>query len=449
MYLRIMEQRISLSSGLLSLSPLVVFLAFYVTLSIVANDFYAVPITVAFMLTCIYSLFILREKTWAKRFEVITYGASQPGLLLMIWIFILAGAFASTAKQMGAIETTVNLSLAFLPSQFILSGLFLAACFISLSVGTSVGTIAALVPIAANVASQTEQSLPMMIAIVVGGAFFGDNLSFISDTTIMATRTQGCELRDKFRANIWIALPAALIALALYCFMGLNVSASSHTSASDFILVLPYLFVLISALCGMNVIGVLCLGTALAGFLGLIRGSFTLIGWMQAMNTGIMGMSELIIVTLMAAGLIEVIRRTNGIEFILQRLTKHIRSSKGAELSMAGLVILTDLCTANNTIAILTVGPLAKEISQQYGIHPRRTASILDTFSCFAQGIIPYGAQLLIASGLAEINPIEIIPHLYYPFILALIAILYILMKKTTQHITYGQDSEILPPSDN
>jgi Na+/H+ antiporter NhaC len=289
----------------------------------------------------------------------------------------------------------------------------------------------------------------MMIAIVVGGAFFGDNLSFISDTTIMATRTQGCELRDKFRANIWIALPAALIALALYCFMGLNVSASSHTSASDFILVLPYLFVLISALCGMNVIGVLCLGTALAGFLGLMRGSFTLIGWMQAMNTGIMGMSELIIVTLMAAGLIEVIRRTNGIEFILQRLTKHIRSSKGAELSMAGLVILTDLCTANNTIAILTVGPLAKEISQQYGIHPRRTASILDTFSCFAQGIIPYGAQLLIASGLAEINPIEIIPHLYYPFILALIALLYILMKKTTQHITYGQDSEILPPSDN
>lgn len=443
-----MEQRIPLSSGLLSLSPLVVFLAFYVILSIVANDFYAVPITVAFMLTCIYSLFVLRGRSWAERFEVITYGASQPGLLLMIWIFILAGAFASTAKQMGAIEATVNLSLAFLPSQFILAGLFLAACFISISVGTSVGTIAALVPIAANVASQTGQNLPMLIAIVVGGAFFGDNLSFISDTTIMATRTQGCELRDKFRANIWIALPAAIIALALYCIMGLHVSASSEASASDFILVLPYLFVLISALCGMNVIGVLCLGTALAGILGLFRGSFTLIGWMQAMNTGIMGMSELIIVTLMAAGLIEVIRRTNGIEFILQRLTKHIQSSKGAELSMAGLVVLTDLCTANNTIAILTVGPLAKEISQQYGIQPRRTASILDTFSCFAQGIIPYGAQLLIASGLAEINPIKIIPYLFYPFILAIIALLYIILKKPTHPIAYGQDTEILSQPD-
>jgi len=233
-------------------------------------------------------------------------------------------------------------------------------------------------------------------------------------------------------------LPAALIALAIYSIMGLNVSASSNTTSNDFILVLPYIFVLVSAICGMNVIGVLCLGTAFAGILGLIRGSFGIIGWLQAMNEGILGMSELIIVTLMAAGLIEVIRETKGIEFILQQLTKRIHGNKGAELSIASLVVLTDLCTANNTIAILTVGPLAKEISFRYGIAPRRSASILDTFSCFAQGIIPYGAQLLIASGLAAINPIEIIPYLFYPFILAIIALLYILLSKSTLHFIHG-----------
>lgn len=424
-----MENRISLRCGMLSLSPLMVFLAFYLVLSILAQDFYAVPITVSFMVACLYSLLTIQGKTMVQRFDVLASGAVQPGLLMMVWIFILAGAFAATAKQMGAIEATVNLSLAYLPSQWIFAGLFLASCFISLSVGTSVGTIAALTPIAAGVAEQTGQNLPLLVAIVVGGAFFGDNLSFISDTTIMATKTQQCQLTNKFKQNIWIALPAAILALGIYAFMGMNVSATATSAGHDYILVLPYLFVLIAAICGMNVIGVLILGTSLAGGLGLYRGNFDFFGWLKAMDSGIMGMSELIIVTLMAAGLIEVIRHTGGIQFILQRLTRHISGRKGAELSIAALVVLTDLCTANNTIAILTVGPLAREISQHYGVDPRRTASILDTFSCFAQGIIPYGAQLLIASGLAALNPIQIIPYLYYPFLLCGVALLYIFVK--------------------
>lgn len=425
-----MKNCISTRHGILSLSPLIVFLGFYLVLSIIANDFYAVPITVSFMVACLFSLLTMRGKNLAQRFETLCSGVHQPGLMMMVWIFILAGAFAATAKTMGAIESTVNLALTYLPSQWILAGLFLASCFISLSVGTSVGTIAALTPIAAGVADQTGQSLPLLVAIVVGGSFFGDNLSFISDTTIMATKTQGCQLTDKFKQNIWIALPAALLALVIYGFMGMGVQSDAVAGGQDFILVLPYLFVLIAAICGMNVIGVLILGTGLAGGLGILRGSFNFFGWLKAMDSGIMGMSELIIVTLMAAGLIQVIRETGGIEFILQRLTRHISGRRGAEFSIAALVVLTDLCTANNTIAILTAGPLAKEISSHYGVDPRRSASILDTFSCFAQGMIPYGAQLLIASGLAALNPIQIIPYLYYPFILAIVALLFIVFNK-------------------
>ena len=346
----------------------------------------------------------------------------------MIWIFILAGAFASAAKGMGAIDATVNLTLAVMPESLILPGLFLAACFVSLSVGTSVGTIAALTPIAAGIAGQTGQSLPMIVAIVVGGAYFGDNLSFISDTTIMATRTQGCEMSDKFRMNLRIALPAAIITMILYAFIGYEQNALATTNEIDYIRVLPYLFVLVAAIAEMNVMLVRTIGTLLALGMGLSLGAFDVIGGMKAMGEGIMGMSELIIVTLMAGGLIGVIRQAGGIDFLLQQLTRHIRGRRGAECSIAALVTLTDLCTANNTIAILTVGPLAREISSHYGVDPRRSAFLLDTFSCFAQGLIPYGAQMLIACGLATVNPLEIIPYLYYPYILGVIATIYIFM---------------------
>jgi len=426
-----MKDKISTGKGLLALSPLIVFLLLYLLLSIVADDFYAVPITVAFLAACLYSLFIMRGQSIGERFGHLSEGAASPSVMQMLWIFILAGAFASTAKQMGAIDATIRLALIAVPPGFLLSSLFLASCFISLSTGTSVGTIAALVPIASSMASQTGSSTAMMVAIVVGGAYFGDNLSFISDTTIVATQTQGCKMKDKFRANISIALPAALICLALYaCQTPVNVEPDKMGPVS-YPAIIPYIYIIVAALCGMNVMLVLASATLLAGIIGLSSSTLTPFGWLHAMNDGIMGMSELIIVTLMAAGLMQVIRLAGGINWLMQVFSRRIKGRRSAELSMATLVVLTDFCTANNTIAILSIGPLARRIAKQYDIAPRRAASILDTFSCLAQGIIPYGAQMLIASGLAAINPLDIIPYLYYPYILGAVAILYILIPHT------------------
>lgn len=422
--------KISVKRGLLALSPLVVFLILYMLLSILANDFYSVPITVAFLVSCIYSITLIRGEKLDERMSVFSKGAANSNLMMMIWIFILAGAFAASAKEMGAIQATVDLSLTLLPPQLILAGMFVAACFISLSVGTSVGTIVALVPIASGMAHETEASLPLVVATVVGGAYFGDNLSFISDTTIVATRSQGCRMSDKFRTNIRITLPAALLVVALYIGIGMQMEGTYEARSINWLLVTPYLLVLVTALMGMNVMGVLTLGIVSAGAIGVYTGSYGFFGWLKVMGDGIMGMSELIIITLMAAGLVGVIRYLGGIDFLLQRLTSHISSRRGGELAIAALVVLTDICTANNTIAILTVGPLAKEISTKYGIDPRRSASILDTFSCFAQGFLPYGAQLLMASGLALINPIEIIEYLYYPVAMGACALIAILWKK-------------------
>ncbi|MBR1500240.1 MAG: Na+/H+ antiporter NhaC family protein [Bacteroidaceae bacterium] len=428
-----MKCDISTRKGLLALSPLIVFLMLYLLLSIVADDFYAVPITVAFLAACLYSLLIVRGQTIGERFGHLSEGAASPSVMQMLWIFILAGAFASTAKQMGAIDATIRLALTAVPPDFLLSSLFVAACFISLSTGTSVGTIAALVPIADRMAEQTETSTAMMVAIVVGGAYFGDNLSFISDTTIVATQTQGCRMKDKFRANISIALPAALICLALYaCLTPVSVEPDQMGPVS-YPAIIPYIYIIVAALCGMNVMLVLASATLLAGTIGLCSGTLTPFGWLRAMNDGIMGMSELIIVTLMAAGLMQVIRLAGGIDWLMQVFSRRIKGRRSAELSMATLVVLTDFCTANNTIAILSVGPLARRIAGQYGIAPRRAASILDTFSCTAQGIIPYGAQMLIASGLAATNPLDIIPYLYYPYILGAVAIVYIILPQPHQ----------------
>lgn len=417
------------SAGWLALSPLVVFLAFYLALSLLAHDFYSVPITVAFMLTGIYSVCLIRGLPLMQRIEVFSRGAAQPGLLMMIWIFILAGAFAASAKQMGAIQATVNLCMWMLPPQLLLAGLFLAACFISLSVGTSVGTIVALVPIASGIAQQTGMALPLVVAAVVGGAYFGDNLSFISDTTIMATQTQGCRQSDKFRLNARIVVPAAAVVLVGYIVVGWNMHMEQSVHGVDWVLVVPYLIVLVTAVMGMNVMAVLALGLLSTGIIGMARGSYRFYEWLNAMGEGILGMDELIIVTLLAAGMVGVIRHLGGIDYILQTLTRRISGKRGAELSIAGLVVLTNFCTANNTIAILTVGNLVKDIATRFGIDPRRSASILDTFSCFAQGIIPYGAQMLMASSLAALNPIEIIPHLYYPFVMGTFMLMAILFR--------------------
>jgi len=419
---------VSNKRGLLALSPLFVFLLLYLFLSIAADDFYAVPLTVAFLAASLYSLSIMRGLTVKQRFERLAEGAASPGVMQMLWIFILAGAFAATAKQMGAIDATIQLALKAVPPGFVLSSIFLASCFISLATGTSVGTIAALVPIAGSMAQQTETDVAMMVAIVVGGAYFGDNLSFISDTTIVATQTQGCEMKDKFWANVWIALPAALICLAIYAFLPSVSMKPDHLGEVFYPAILPYIYIIVAALAGMNVMLVLASATVLAGAIGIASGELTLFGWLKAMNDGIMGMGELIIVTLLAAGLMQVIRRAGGIDWLMQLFDRGKGSRRKAELSMAAMVVLTDFCTANNTIAILSVGPLARYLAMRYNIPAKRAASILDTFSCLAQGIIPYGAQMLIASSLAAVDPLDIIPHLYYPYVLGAVALIYIIL---------------------
>ena len=418
-----------MKKGIIALSPLLVFIVLYLVTSIIARDFYKVPITVAFMVASIYAVIMAGGIPLRKRIDIYSRGAGTGQMMLMIWIFILAGAFANSAKAMGSIDATVNLALTLLPANMLLAGLFLAACFISLSVGTSVGTIVALTPIAAGVASQTGTALPLMVAVVVGGSFFGDNLSFISDTTIVATSTQGCRLSDKFRVNSYIVIPAAIAILAIYVVMGLHTQAPQKVGPVSLLKVIPYLVVLLTAVCGMNVMAVLTLGIALTGAIGLIDGSFDFYGWMGSMGQGIMGMGELIIITMMAGGLLEIIKHQGGIDFLIQRMTRHIHTKRGAELAIAALVSLVDLCTANHTVPIITVGGIAKQIGDRFGVDNRKCASILDTFSCMMQGLIPYGAQMLMAAGLAALNPISILPYLYYPMAIGFTALLAILLR--------------------
>lgn len=388
------------------------------------------PITVAFTVASIYAVAITRGIKLEERIRQYSRGASDPNILLMIWIFVLAGAFATGAKSMGAIDATVNLILSLLPSSLLLPGLFIAACFISLSIGTSVGTVIALVPIALGLGESLGLSNAYVAAVVTGGAFFGDNLSFISDTTIAATRTQGCSMKDKFRANIAIVLPAAIIALILYFVVGLELPAVRPSGEEgSFLLTLPYLLVLVAAVAGMNVLGVLTLGIIACGAVGLSTGALPAWDWIAALGSGITGMGELIIVTLMAGGVLELIRYNGGIDYLLRHLTRGISGKRGAELTIAVLVSVANLCTANNTIAILTTGKVSREITKQYSLDPRKTASILDTFSCFVQGLIPYGAQLLLASKLAGVSPMDIVPNLYYPFIMGGCALLSILLR--------------------
>lgn len=418
-----------MKKGIIALSPLLVFILLYLVTSIIARDFYKVPITVAFMASSIYAVIISRGMTLRKRIDIFSQGAGTSQMMLMIWIFVLAGAFANSAKMMGAIDATVNLALLLLPAKMILAGLFLAACFISLSIGTSVGTIVALVPIAAGMADYTGMSLPMIVAVVVGGSFFGDNLSFISDTTIVATSTQECRLSDKFRVNSYLVMPVACFMLIVYIFMGIHTQAVHPSGNIDILKVIPYIVVLVTAVLGMNVMAVLTIGLFLTGIIGILLGAFDFFGWMQAMGNGILGMGELIIITIMAGGMLELIKYNGGIDFIISHMTRQVNSKRGAELSIATLVSLVNICTANNTVAILTVGGIAKKIGDRFGVDNRKCASILDTFSCMMQGIIPYGAQLLMAGGLAAINPISIIPFLYYPFLLGIMALASILVR--------------------
>ena len=416
-------------ANITALLPLAVFLGIYLIGSILAGDFYKIPITVAGMVASIVAIAMTRRPI-SETIGDYSRGATDVNIMLMIWIFVLAGAFATSTRAIGAVDAIVALTLKVVPEAFLPAGIFLAACFTSLSIGTSVGTIVALTPIASAIAEQTNCSTAWIVAIVVGGALFGDNLSFISDTTIAATRTQGCSMRDKFRTNILIVAPAALITLCIYTIFGQHEMSYTPTEiTTPWYTILPYLLVLVSAIAGMNVLKVLTLGIVSSGVICLVSGRMTLLDWIEIMGQGIDSMGQLIIITMMAGGMLEMIRVNGGIDYIISRLTSRIRSRRGAEASIASLVMFADICTANNTVAIISVGSIARQIAERFGISARRTASLLDTFSCFIQGLIPYGAQLLMAAGLAAISPVEIIPHLYYPMIMGGCAALAIIMQ--------------------
>ena len=412
-----------------ALSPLLVFLCLYLVVSLVVNDFYKVPITVAFLVSSVYAVCITKGLSLNDRIMQYSQGAANKNVMLMIWIFVLAGAFAQSAKDIGAIDATVNLTLQLLPGNLLLAGFFLAACFISLSIGTSVGTVVALVPVIAGIAEKTGMNMGFMTAIVVGGAFFGDNLSFISDTTIAAARTQGCAMRDKFKVNFRIVLPAALVVLGYYVYRGLGMVVPQEVQAIEWVKVIPYLVVLATAFMGFNVALVLFLGLLSTGVVGIATGSIGLFDWFSSMGNGMTGMGELIIITLMAGGMLELIRFNGGVDYIIHVLTRKIEGKRGAELCIAALVSIANICTANNTIAIITVGPLANDIATKYGVDKRKSASILDTFSCIIQGLIPYGAQMLMAAKLASLSPLSIIEYLYYPMGILLMALFSILAR--------------------
>lgn len=386
-----------------------------------------------FIVIAILAVALTRKIPFKERITIFSRGAGNTNLLLMVWIFMLAGAFAASAKEMGAAGAMVDLTLHFLPAKFALTGLFLAACVTSLCMGTSVGTIVALMPIAAGLAERTEMALPMVAAAVVGGAFFGDNLSFISDTTIVATQSQGCQLSDKFRYNVRMVMPAALIVAVAYVFLGGEAADITATGAIEWWKVLPYLAVLICAACGINVLVVLTAGNILTCLTGIIDGSYDLMGWIGSASQGIMGMSELILISMLAGGIFAIFSYVGGLDFIIDRMTRHIKGRAGAEWSICGLVAFANICTANNTIAILSVGDIAKRVAEQFDIDPRRSASLLDTTSCCVQGILPYGAQLLMASGLAGISAISIVPYLFYPALLGLAVIVTIIFQRKTK----------------
>ena len=418
--------------AILALSPVVVLLVAYLAMALASGDFYRISISVAFVVAAVYAVAALRgiSRSLQERVGVFSEGAADKNIMYMIWIFILAGIFAASAKAMGAVDATVHFTLRFVPAEFLPAGIFIAACFVSLSIGTSVGTIVALTPVVTGLAAQMGADTAQMVAIVVGGAFFGDNLSFISDTTIAATMSQGCKMKDKFRTNLLIVLPAALLSLGLYLFLGLSAGEGVEAaSAAEWYKAVPYLLVLVCAIVGVEVLVVLVVGIVATIVIGLLCGSLTGVSFCEAASGGVLSMGELIIITLMAGGLMNMVKQSGGFEFITRAITKSVSGKRGAEGAIAGLTFLTDVCTANNTIAIITVGPIARELAERYGVSPRKSASIMDTASCFAQGVLPYGAQLLMASGLAKISPLEIIPHLYYPMAIGVMVLLAIIFQ--------------------
>ncbi len=405
--------------NLLALLPLVIFVALFLGAGIISGDFYAFPVLVSIIIAAVAALLMNRKESLNAKVERFAKGGGHPDIMIMVFIFLLAGAFSGVAEKMGAVDSTVNLALSVLPENLIIVGLFIIAAFVSLSMGTSMGTIAALAPIGVGISNGTDISMPIAMATVIGGAMFGDNLSFISDTTIAAVRTQKTEMKDKFKVNFFIVLPAAILTMVILFFITAGNQSAVEAGTYDWVKILPYLGVIIGALAGLNVFVVLFGGIVLSGIIGLADGSFTLSSYFGSVADGMTGMAEIVILSVLIGGVVELIRYNGGIQALLYLATRKIRSPKGAQLATAGLVSSTNLCTANNTISIIIAGPLAKEIGDNYSVDARKSASILDIFSCSVQGLIPYGAQALLVAETAGISPLSIIPYAFYPILTA------------------------------
>ncbi|WP_040984929.1 Na+/H+ antiporter NhaC family protein [Oceanobacillus jeddahense] len=415
--------------SLLALLPLLIFVLLFIGTGLITGDFSNMPINVAIIIASAVALAMNRKEKLNAKLEIFTKGAGHPNIMLMVVIFILAGAFSQTASEMGAVESTVNMGLSFIPSNYLMVGLFIVGCFISLSMGTSMGTVAALAPIGIGIADQTGIPLALAMGTVISGAMFGDNLSIISDTTIAAVRTQHTKMSDKFKTNFFIVLPGALVTSIILWFItrGNSIELTGEYSY-EFIQVLPYIVVLVCALAGVNVLIVLLGGTLMAGVIGLFNGSFTGTTLIQAASQGILNMQDIALVAIFIGGMIGIIQYNGGIQWLLNAITSKIRTKKGAEFGIAGLVSAADISTANNTISIIMTGPLAKNIADEYNVDPRKSASLLDIFSGCWQGLVPYGGQMLAAASLAAISPVSIMPYSFYPIMLGICGIIAILI---------------------
>ncbi len=415
----------------IALLPIGVFLVIFLGSGIIMNDFYAMPAIVAFLIALAVAFLQNPKVTFAEKFAIISKGVGDENIITMCLIFLCAGAFSGAVTAAGGVESTVNFGLSILPSNIAVVGLFVIGCFISVSMGTSMGTIAALAPIAVGISEKTGYAMAICIGAVVCGAMFGDNLSMISDTTIAAVKTQGCEMKDKFKANFLIVLPAAIITIIIFLIITRN---SDYEMTEDLTYnlfqILPYVLVLVGALIGINVFAVLIGGTLVSLIVGVATGTLAMSEIFTVVGSGVTGMYDITVISIVVACIVSLIKEYGGIQFILNLIRNGIKGKKGAEIGIAGLSLMVDACTANNTVAIVMAGPIAKEISEEFGVDAKRSASLLDIFTSVGQGLIPYGAQLLSAATLTALTPFDILPYCYYPILMAISALVFILLKK-------------------
>lgn len=415
-----------------ALLPIGVFLVIFLGSGIVTGDFYVMPAIVAFLIALLVAFVQNKELKFQDKISIISKGVGDENIITMSLIFLSAGAFSGAVTAAGGVESTVNLGLSILPAKIAVVGLFVIGCFISVSMGTSMGTIAALAPIAVGISEKTGFALPICIGAVVCGAMFGDNLSMISDTTIAAVKTQGCEMKDKFKENFFIVLPAAIITILIFLLITRNGNFKLADELNYNILrVIPYIIVLVGALIGINVFVVLIGGTVISLIVGVATGSLAAGEMFTAVGGGVTGMYDITVISIVVACIVSLVKEYGGIQFILNLIKKSIKGKKGGEIGIAGLSLLVDMCTANNTVAIVMAGPIAKEISEEFEISPRRSASLLDIFTSVGQGLIPYGAQLLSAASLTGLTPFAIMPYLFYPILMAVSAIVFVMIRKT------------------